>query len=211
MTLLTIIGGSEHARVVIETARTRPHQWQIEGFADPQPCEDTQQRLGVAWLGDDAKALARPDADRRYVLAVGAIGASDLRVRIFERYRGVKFATLIHAHAWISPTATIDEGAVVFAGAVIQSGAHIGAHAVVGSGTIVEHDVQLAAFVQTGPRVAIGGGARIGEGTYLGLGACVRDHIAVGARALVGMGAAVTADVADGTTVVGVPARPVVL
>jgi serine acetyltransferase len=35
----------------------------------------------------------------------------------------------------------------------------------------------------------------------------VRDHIALGAGVMVAMGAVVTADVPDGATVVGVPAR----
>jgi acetyltransferase-like isoleucine patch superfamily enzyme len=40
------------------------------------------------------------------------------------------------------------------------------------------------------------------------MGALVRDHVAIGIDAVVGMGAVVTADVGDGVTVVGVPARP---
>lgn len=207
MTPLVVIGGGEHARVVIEAARTQPARWQVEGFADPQPCPETQQRLGVAWLGDDAAVRARP-GERRYVLGVGAVGVSDLRQAIAARYAGARFAAIVHERAWVSPTAHVEDGAVVFAGAVIQSGARIAAHAVVGSGTIVEHDVELGAFVQTGPGVVIGGGARIGEGSYLGLGACVRDHVAIGARVMVAMGAVVTSAVADGTVVIGVPARP---
>lgn len=39
------------------------------------------------------------------------------------------------------------------------------------------------------------------------MGALVRDHVIVGADAVVGMAAAVTADVPAGVTVVGVPAR----
>ncbi|NVB78331.1 MAG: hypothetical protein HOV81_08050, partial [Kofleriaceae bacterium] len=43
--------------------------------------------------------------------------------------------------------------------------------------------------------------------SYIGLGARVRDHISIGTRATVGMGAVVVGDVGDGETVVGVPAR----
>lgn len=199
---LIVIGGGEHACVVIETARSRPDLWTVEGFVDPRPCDDTQARLGVPWLGDDA---VRDDA--QYVIGVGAVGVSDVRARIAERYATAKFATIVHAHAWVSPTARLEAGAVVFAGAVVQTGAVIGAHAVVGTGTVIEHDVTLGAFVQTGPGVVIGGGATIGEASYLGLRACIRDHITVGARVMVGMGAVVTANAADGAIMLGVPAR----
>jgi len=204
---LVVIGGGEHARVVIETARSCPSQWSVDGFADPNPCEDTQQRLGVRWLGDDAAVIGRPGL--MFVLGIGAVGVGDARRQIVERYAaaGGRFAALVHAAAWVSPSARIAEGAVVFAGAVVQSGADVGAHAVVGTRAVIEHDVRLGAFVQAGPGVVTGGGAKIGDGSYLGLGACVRDHVTIGERALIAMGAVVTADVADGATVLGVPAR----
>jgi acetyltransferase-like isoleucine patch superfamily enzyme len=48
----------------------------------------------------------------------------------------------------------------------------------------------------------------IGEGAHVGLGAAVREGIDVGHRAVVAAGAVVIRDVAAGTLVVGVPARP---
>ncbi|HEY5944416.1 MAG TPA: acetyltransferase [Kofleriaceae bacterium] len=212
--LLTVIGGGEHARVVIEAARSRPELWQVEGFADPQPCEETQRRLDVVWLGDDTRTLSREPAARLYVVAVGAVGhdavANDLRAQIVERYAaaGASFAAIVHARAFVSPTARIEDGAVVFAGAIVQSGARIGAHAIVNTGAIAEHDVQLGAFAHLGPGAHVGGGAVIGEHAYLGLGCRVRDHVKIGARALVAMGAVVTANVDAGALVLGVPARP---
>jgi acetyltransferase EpsM len=207
--LLTVIGGGEHARVVIETAQSAPEQWVVEGFVDPSPCDETQRRLGVAWLGDDTRALARPAAERFYVLGVGSVGISDVRKRIVERYlaAGAQFATVVHARAWVSPTAQLAAGSVVLAGAIIQSGARLGEHTLVGTGAIVEHDVTFGEYVQTGPGVVLGGGVTVGAGSYLGLGACVRDHVTIGAGVLVALGAVVTANVSDGARVMGVPAR----
>jgi maltose O-acetyltransferase len=47
----------------------------------------------------------------------------------------------------------------------------------------------------------------VGERVHVGIGAAVRDHVTIGADAVIGMGAVVVADVAAGTTVVGNPAR----
>jgi acetyltransferase EpsM len=200
---LIVIGGGEHARVVIEAARTRPDLWSIEGFVDPRPCEDTQQRLGVKWLGGDT---VRPDM--HYVLGVGAVGVGEMRARIVEKYESAKFVAVVDARAIVSPTAHILDGAVVFAGAIVHTGATIGKHVVVGTGAIVEHDVALGNFAQLGPGAVVGGGVRIGTNSYVGLGARIRDHVNIGTGVLVAMGAVVTANVDAGATVLGVPARP---
>lgn len=206
--VLSVIGGGEHARVVIESARSRSDLWNVDGFVDPDPCLETQRRLGITWLGDDATVLGH-GGGRLYVLGVGAVGVDTARRAIVERYvaKGSHFAAVVHGRAWVSPTAVLGEGAVVLAGAVVQSGAHIGAHVVVGSGAIVEHDVTLGDFTQLGPGVVIGGGTSIGENCYLGLGSSVRDHVTVGARAMIAMGAVVVGDVAEGAIMIGVPAR----
>ena len=200
---LIVIGGGEHARVIIETARTRPDLWVVEGFVDPRPCEETQQRLGTKWLGGDA---VRDDV--LYVLGVGDVGVSEARPRIVEKYARAKFATVVDARAHVSPTAKLEAGAVVFAGAIVHTGAHVGKHAVVGTGAIVEHDVALGNFAQLGPGAIVGGGARIESNCYVGLGARIRDHVTVGPGGLVAMGAVVTTSVDAGATVLGVPARP---
>ena len=66
--------------------------------------------------------------------------------------------------------------------------------------------VPNAAQLVVGNDVRIGG-TRVGAWTFIGLGAKVRDHIEVGAGAVVGMGAVVVGSIGNGEVVVGVPAR----
>lgn len=205
---LIIIGGGEHARVLVEAARTRPDLWTVAGFADRAPVAETV-RLGVEWLGDDDGVLAAGRPERVYALGVGATGVGPARERIVARYdaAGVRWATIVHASAIVSPTAVLGEGSAVFAGAILNTGAVLGRQVVVNTAAVVEHDVQVGEFTQVAPAAAIGGGVRIGKGCYLGLGCRVRDHVTIGDRALVAMGAVVTAPVAAGARVKGVPAK----
>lgn len=204
---VVLIGGGEHARVVAEAVRSQPERFDLRGFVDPAPCEQTVERLGLPRLGDESALLQHPDAYG--VIAFGAIGATDARMQAAVRLGGILrgFACVVHARAWVSESAVLEQGAVVMAAAVIQTGARIGAHAIVNTAVVIEHDVQLGAFAHAAPSATVGGGARIGQGAFLGLGACVRDHVTIGSRAVVGMGAVVVADVADGASVKGVPAR----
>jgi acetyltransferase EpsM len=208
---LVVIGGGEHARVVMDAALSRPGVFRLLGFADVDPCEETVRRFGVANLGDDAACIARMrGTDAAFVNAVGTDGVSGARERVTQLYEraGVSFGAVVHASAWVSPSAIVEHGAVVLGGAQVNTGAVVGAHAIVNTGAIVEHDVRIGRLVSVAPGVVIGGGASVGEGSYLGLGCRIRDHRHVGTRVRVGMGAVVVSSIEDGLVVAGVPARP---
>jgi acetyltransferase EpsM len=202
-----LVGGGEHARVVAEAVRSRPDLFELLGFVDPEPCDETVTRLSLPRLGGD-EALSKHK--KAFVLvSVGPTPGSITRERIVNELVGsvAGFATVVHEAAWVSPTAVLDEGVVVLAGAVVNSGARIGPHAVVNSGATIEHDVALGAFAHVAPGATLGGGASVGASAHVGLSACIRDHVRVGSRALVAMGAVVVRDVADGALVKGVPAK----
>ena len=210
---LIVIGGGDHARVVIEAARSQTDGWSIQGYVAP---EASPIDSAVPHLGDDADLVRRladlaPDEQPWLILGFGggsnAEGLAD-RLRTVDRYGPTaRWATVVHAAAWVSPSATVAPGVAIMALAVVNTGASIGAHAIVNSGAIVEHDVELGVGCHLGPGAAVGGGTRIGAGTFVGLRASIRDHIEIGAGALVGMGAVVVDSVAGGSRVLGIPAR----
>lgn len=206
---LVVLGGGEHARVVIEAARSRPDRWLVTGFTDRG--EGRSILFDVPCLGDDlalTERLAALSPADRPALVLGFGGPLATRRAAADAFIGVVWATIIHADAWVSPSAVVEPGVVVLAGAVINAGARVGAQAIVNSRAVVEHDVEIGAGAHVGPGAVVGGGTSIGDGALIGLAAAVRDHILVGRRAVVGMGSVVVADVADDATVMGVPARP---
>jgi acetyltransferase EpsM len=213
---LIVLGGGEHARVVIEAARTRPDRWAVQGYVAPDAASGPPD-VDVPWLGDDAALAARLDdrgpADRPWLVLGFGRGETSAglaaRAGVAERFGGAaRWATVVHAAAWVSPSASLAEGVVVLANAVVNTGATVGRHVIVNSAAVIEHDVRIGDGSHVAPGAVIGGGATIGEHAFVGLGARVRDHIEVGAGAVVGMGAVVVASVAPGAIVVGVPAGP---
>lgn len=207
---LVIVGGGEHARVVADAARSRPDLWHLTGFTDPA-VDAAGAGIGLVHLGDDdafATDLATTPGGDRPALVLGFGARLDARRRAAITFGAeADWATVVHATAWVSPSAVIEPGAVVLAGAIVNAGARVGAHAIVNSGAIVEHDVVVGPGAHLGPGVVVGGATRIGEEAMIGLGAALRDHISIGRRTVIGMGAVVVADVGDDMTVVGVPAH----
>ena len=211
---LVVIGGGEHARVIVDAARATG-VWEVLGVVDADPAERTQLLLAVAHLGDDAAYLNSiesipPDRRATLILGLGGIGLPVARRAAAARYDTAgagRWATLVHPAAWVSPSAVLRPGVVVLAGAIVNAGAEIGPQAIVNSRAVVEHDAVVGAFAHVGPGAIVGGGATLGDDAFAGMGCLIRDHVTVGAGAVIGMGAAVTANVAPGATVLGVPAR----
>lgn len=204
--LLVVVGGGEHARVVIEAAQAAG--WEPIGYTDPDAA--TTSAMPIPHLGGDDELLRRHaelTRDARPALVLGFGGRAEGRRRAVEAAgaAGV-WATIVHPSAWVSPSAGLEPGAIVLAGAVVNAGAVVGAHAIVNSRAVVEHDVIVGAFTHLAPGATIGGGTRIGEDAFIGLGAAVRDHVAIGRGAVVGMGAVVTGDVAAGAVIVATSA-----
>lgn len=204
---IIVVGGGEHASVVIEAIRADRSGHELLGFVSRRGGDAITARLGAPRLGEEEAIGEHPGA--LGILGFGALDAREQRVDAVRRLTPLLggWVTVVHGSAWVSPTAVVGEGTVIMAGAVVQTGATIGRHCIVNTGAIVEHDAVLGEHVQLAPGVTLGGGVRIGALAYLGLGAVVRDHTSVGAGATVGMGAVVVRDVAQGARVMGVPAR----
>ncbi len=122
---------------------------------------------------------------------------------------GGTLATVRHPSAIVSSLAQIGAGSFLAAQSVVGAHARVGRFCIVNTGTTIDHDNVLADGVNVAPGVHFAGNVQCGEGAFIGVGAAVAPGIRIGARAIVGAGAVVIRDVADDTTVVGNPARPI--
>lgn len=202
---LLIIGASGHGRVAADCALASKRWSNIVFFDDRWPALDRNLIWPVIGKVDAIETCAR-DGDETFV----AIGHAPTRLALLSRFRkgSMRIATIIHPHASVSSETKVDFGTIVVSGAVVNIGTTIGPGCIINTGSSVDHDCVLDEGVHVCPGSRLAGDVHVGSQSWIGIGASVRQGIRIGMNVMVGAGAAVVADVADGLTVVGVPARP---
>jgi sugar O-acyltransferase (sialic acid O-acetyltransferase NeuD family) len=176
----------------------------VSGFVvDPGfPVADIQ---GVQVRAEHVETLRDPSM--RFVLAVGD-GRARQRAALALGPDAV-FATVRHPAAVIGSCVSIGPGAMVIGLCSITTDVSIGHHVLINPGCTIAHDCVLEDFVNLGPSCALAGRVTVQAGANLGVGVSVAPGVVIGAWSTVGAGAVVIRDVEPGSTVVGVPARPI--
>ncbi|HVU23392.1 MAG TPA: hypothetical protein VHE13_04645 [Opitutus sp.] len=147
-----------------------------------------------------------PAPGERYILGPTTPTRAVLAGLVRERF-GVRFHTLVHPTAYVSPLARLGDGVFVGANSTIAPGAVLHDHVFVNRGVTVGHDTGVGSFSRIQPGCNLGGLSRLGEGVTVGLGATLLERLVVGDGAVIGAGAVVLEDVPPRVLVVGVPAK----
>ena len=204
---IVVLGAGGQSRVVCDVLA-------VSGRGAPQlllddnpslwgtPVDDVPVRGPIADIG----RLLPADIAEGFV----AVGCNDDRSRLHAllKAHGLASPVLVHPAATVSRGARLSSGTIVCAGAVIGPGARVGTGVIVNTGAQVDHDCEIGDFVHLAPGSVLCGGVRVDSLALVGAGACVAPLVRIGVASVVGAGAAVVEPVADGVTVIGVPARP---
>ncbi len=147
-----------------------------------------------------------PRANELYLLGPTTPTRARLAAEIEDRF-GLRYHTLVHPTACVSPLAHLGQGVFVGANSVIGPGAWLDEHVFVNRGVTIGHDTRIGAFSRIQPGANLGGLSRIGRGVTIAIGATLLERLVIGNGAFVGAGALVTEDVPDDVLVLGVPAK----
>jgi sugar O-acyltransferase (sialic acid O-acetyltransferase NeuD family) len=202
---LAVLGASGHGKVIADLAEVV--SWdEVVFFDDSWP----QVSHNGSWsVAGDSQALL--DQLSRFTGVVVAIGNNRIRA---DKLRwlvenAAPIVSLIHPSALISRYAHLGEGCVVMAGVVVNADANIADGVILNTCCSVDHDCSIGACAHISPGARLAGGVRVGAQSWVGIGACVKQLVSIGQQVVVGAGAVVVADLPDGITAVGVPARSI--
>ena len=213
---LVVIGTGGNALDVLDIVAALNAQgagWQVVGFLDDaRPVGSMHLGLPVLGRLRDGAILAGRSGMLANALFINAIGSERNHARRAEILASTglaaeRFATLVHPGAAVSVHATLGRGCCIGFGASVGGRARIGDQVWIGPGCVVGHDSVLDYGAIMAPRSTVSGFVCLGACCFIGSGAVVRQNVAIGERALVGLGAVVLRDVEPGGMVVGNPAR----
>ena len=187
--------------MVAEVVQASGHT--VEGFLDDSVTPGTRV-LNWPVLGGAAWLASQPPR----VIALG-LGDNVTRGKVAAELlqQGHSLPVFIHPSAVISPSARLGEGTIVMPRVVVNAEAGVGNGVILNTACIVEHECIIGDFAHLSPQSALGGRAKVGARSHVGISATLLQLARVGDDCVVGAGAVVLKEVANGLTVVGVPAR----
>lgn len=204
MEKIILVGAGGHAKTVVDTIE-RFGKYEIAGFLAPEPIKKEIYR-GYTVIGcDEDMGMVFNLGIRKAVLAVGFIGNSDLRCRLYKKYKqcGFEFPVIIDPAAVVAKDAVIGEGTYIGRNAVINAEAKIGICCIINTAAIVEHECEIRDFSHIACAGVLCGNVIIGSNTFIGANATVIQECQIGNDCVIGAGSIVRKNVGNRACVVG--------
>ena len=182
---------------------------QIVAYGDDDPQKSADHIDGTPVFGqEDLLDFAKQNNIK---LAITAIGNNNVRAEKFNLLKntGFQMISIVHPQALIDTKVSYGDNVIIEMGTAIHTHSTIGNNVFLGGEALIGHHNTIGNHVLVGGNVSFGGSVVVEDYVSLGVGASIKPGIRLGKGSVIGVGAAVIKDVEPGTTVVGVPAKPI--
>jgi sugar O-acyltransferase (sialic acid O-acetyltransferase NeuD family) len=194
-----IIGSGGHGAeldeyIIYSQHKTGKKDIRVIGFLDDNPDAYAAYTLSAPLLGGVRDHQVRNDVS--YIMGIGNLL---YRKKFVEQYlaAGANFLSLIHADAYISPSAKLGMGVIIAPYANVGPNVEIGNFTLLNSRCSMGHDTKVGAYNFISPNVCFSGMTSIGDSNLFGINSATIPCIKVGNRNKIMAGMVLDKNVGD--------------
>jgi sugar O-acyltransferase (sialic acid O-acetyltransferase NeuD family) len=205
---IILIGAGGHAKSVIDVIENATKAYEIVGYLDNMPRNDSFWK-NFKYLGTDDEHRIQEKAS--YIISVGMIKNLTLREKLFEFYKNKAclFETVISKHALVSKYARIGKGCTVMNFTHINTGANIGENCIINNKALIEHDSMIGHHCHISTGAIVNADCKIGNNVFIGSNVTINRGIEICDHVIVGSGSVITKNIEDPGVYIGTPAKPI--
>ena len=204
-----IVYGAGEFGTLIANVLSYLEEYNIAAYGDDDP-----QKIGnlveetPIFGQDDLLNFARENGINTAITAIGNNMVRGDKYNLLKS-NGFKMISIVHPKALIDTKVTYGDNVIIEMGTAIHTHSTIGNNVFLGGDAMIGHHNTIGNHVLVGGNVSFGGAVIVEDYVSIGVGASIKPGVRLGKGCTVGVGAAVVKDVAPGTIVVGVPAKPI--
>ena len=204
MEKIVIYGNGAVAFGMYHAFRGRPN-YQVVGFTVDRESMNGDRYCDLPIIPFDLVKSTFPPETHRMFIAVGYVKANKIRRDRYlqSREMGYRLPTVISPAAIVGAGAPMGDNCVIGNFTGIAATARIGNNVWIGDGCIIGEDVVIGDHSYLSAGVAIGGFSSIGSCCYFGIRSTVRNKVSIGNDCVIGAGALMLEDAADGSVYMG--------
>ena len=204
-----IVFGAGEFGTLIQNVMSYNQDFQIAAFGDDNMDKSKITTGDVPLFNQgDLFQFAKENEIQTAIVAIGNNRVRGIKYNLFKD-AGFEMLSIVHPKALIDTKVVFGDNVIIEMGTAIHTHSKIGNNVFLGGDALIGHHNIIGDHVLVGGNASFGGAVVVEDYASVGVGSSIKPGVNIGKGAIVGVGAVVIKDVEPGTTVVGVPAKPI--
>ena len=204
-----IVFGAGEFGTLIQNVMSYNQDFQIAAFGDDNMDKSKITTGNVPLFNQgDLFQFAKENEIQTAIVAIGNNRVRGVKYNLFKD-AGFEMLSIVHPKALIDTKVVFGDNVIIEMGTAIHTHSKIGNNVFLGGDALIGHHNIIGNHVLGGGNASFGGAVVVEDYASVGVGSSIKPGVNIGKGAIVGVGAVVIKDVEPGTTVVGVPAKPI--